>query len=112
MSDLTPAQIVQTLSGIAKQLDEQAREIERLDAEYVAAKAAHRRGFAEAFLTATGSNDVRRYTAEQSTADLFLAVEVAEQVLRAAREAQRVLRDRLEVGRSLGAIMRMEWGNG
>ena len=75
------------------------------------AKADYKREFARAFLTATGAVDVRRYTAEQDTADLYLAAEIAEQVLRAAKEALRVLRDRLEIGRSLGAVMRLEWGN-
>jgi predicted solute-binding protein len=55
--------------------------------------------------------DVRRYQAEEETAELALAAELADQVLRAGREALRVLRDRLEVGRSVGSIMKMEWAS-
>ncbi len=110
MVDLTPAHIVTTLSEIGRRLDNTAAEVERLDGEHVALKAEFRREYARAFLAADGSNDVRRYKAEASTADLWEQVEVAEQVLRAAKEALRVLRDRLEIGRSLSAVMRLEWG--
>ena len=112
MVDLTPAAIVQTLSQIGKALDEQAGEVERLHREHVQAKAAYRSAFARAFLTAEGAMDVRRYQAEQATADEFLAMELSEQVWKAAIEAQRVLRDRLEIGRSLSSVMKLEWGNG
>lgn len=111
MTDLTPLSIVQTLSQIGRELDAKAAEVETLDREWVTAKARYKREFARAFLNASGAVDVRRYTAEQDTAELFLEVELAEQVLRAAKEALRVLRDRLEIGRSLGAVMRLEWGN-
>lgn len=111
MTELTPLAIVQTLSAIGRELDAKAIEVEALDEAWVRAKADYKREFARSFLTATGAVDVRRYTAEQDTADLYLAAEIAEQVLRAAKEALRVLRDRLEIGRSLGAVMRLEWGN-
>jgi len=110
VAELPPAAIVQTLSGIGRQLDEKADEVEALDAAHVALRAEYRREFARAFLTAKGSNDVRRYTAELETAELFARMEGAEQVLRAGKESLRVLRDRLEIGRSLGAVMRLEWG--
>ena len=112
MADLTPAAIVHTLSTIGRELDAKADEVEALDAAHVALKAEYRREFARAFLTAVGSNDVRRYTAEDATAELYARMEGAEQVLRAGKEALRVLRDRLEIGRSLGAVMRLEWGSG
>lgn len=108
---LTPASLVATLTGIGRALDEKSDEIAELDETHVRLKANYKREFAREFLTAVGSNDVRRYTAEQNTADLHLEMELAEQVLRAAREALRVLRDRLEIGRSLGALLRTEWNS-
>lgn len=111
MVDLTPATIVKTLSDIGRRLDAQAEAVEELDQQHVELKAAYRKAFAVAFLHAQGSNDVRRYTAEVETADLHLEVEAAEQLLRAAKESLRVLRDRLEIGRSLGAVMRLEYGS-
>lgn len=110
MSDLlTPASLIQTLSGIGRSLDDKSAEIAELDAAHVQLRVKFKREFAREFLTAQGSNDVRRYIAEQATADLLLEAEVAEQVLRAGRESLRVLRDRLEIGRSLGALLRVEW---
>lgn len=109
--NLTPASLIQTLSGIGRALDEKSAEIADLDETHVRLKATFKREFAREFLTTPGSNDVRRYTAEQNTADLNLDVELAEQVLRAGRESLRVLRDRLEIGRSLGALLRTEWNS-
>ena len=111
MTQLTPHSIVTTLSQIGRDLDDKADEVEALDETFVRLKAHYKRSFAAAFIRAAGSADVRRYTAEMETADLLLEMELAEQVLRAAKEALRVLRDRLEIGRSLGAVLRMEWGN-
>ena len=111
MSDYTPASVVATLSLIARQIDEKAAEISDLDRAAVEARQSYKKAYARAFLTADGAMDVRRYRAEEDTADLALAAELAEQVLRAGREALRVLRDRLEVGRSVGSIMKMEWGS-
>lgn len=110
MAELTPASIVKTLTDIHRRLDQKAEEVEKLDAEHVALRAEHRREFARAFLTAQGSNDVRRYTAEANTAELFARMEGAEQVLRAGKESLRVLRDQMDIARSLSSIMKMEWG--
>jgi DNA-binding transcriptional regulator WhiA len=107
--ELTPATMVEHLGRISKALDEQASAVEKLDQDFTAAKIAYKRDFARAFLSADGSVDVRRYTAEIATQEQFAAMELSDQVLRAGRESLRVLRDRLDVGRSLGAIMRMEW---
>lgn len=109
MTVMTPAGIVATFTNIAKDLDKQADEIAQLDLDFVTKRANFKRAYARIFLTTEGANDIRRHTADLQTADLSLEVELSEQVLRSAREAQRVLRDRLEIGRSLSAIMRMEW---
>lgn len=107
--DLTPLTIVNTLSDIGRNLDVKADEVAELDEKHVRLRAAYKSSFARAFMNATGAMDARRYTAELETADALLEAELAEQVLRASREALRVLRDRLEIGRSLGAVMRLEW---
>jgi hypothetical protein len=111
VSDYTPSTVVAALSLIARQIDEKAAEIAVLDAQAVEARQAYKKAYARAFLTSDGAMDVRRYRAEEDTADLSLAAELSEQVLRAGREALRVLRDRLEVGRSVGSIMKMEWAS-
>lgn len=109
MNDMTPATIVATLSNISKEIEKKASEIEFLDAKATKEKANYRIEYARAFLNAEGSMDIRRYYADSVTQDAFFSMEMADQVLRSAREAMRVLRDRLEIGRSLSAIMRMEW---
>jgi len=111
MGDFTPASVVATLSRIAREIDEKAAEIAVLDAQAVEARQLYKFAYAREFLLSDGPMDVRRYRAEEGTADLALAAELAEQVLRAGREALRVLRDRLEVGRSVGSIMKMEWAS-
>lgn len=110
MSNLTPAQIINTLSNIGRDIDEATDEIARLDELAVRARAEYKTAYARAFLMAEGSMDVRRYTAELETAELHLASELADQQHRASVSAIRALRDRLEVGRSLGPLVRLEWG--
>lgn len=109
MTELTPHNIVSVLSSISKQIEAKASEIESLDEKATRSRAAFKVDYARVFMTTEGSMDVRRYSAELATADVSLQAELDDQKLRAAREAIKVLRDRLEIGRSLSAIMRMEW---
>jgi hypothetical protein len=110
VSNLTPADIIQTLSRIAKDIDECTDDIARLDEEMVKARAKYKTEYARAFLAAEGSMDIRKYTADLETSELYFGAEIAEQKHRAAVGALRALRDRLEVGRSLGPLVRLEWG--
>jgi len=110
VSNLTPAQIISTLSTISKDIDEATDEIARLDEQAVRARATYKTAYARAFLSAEGSMDIRRYTAELGTAEAHLESELADQQHRASVSAIRALRDRLEVGRSLGPLVRLEWG--
>lgn len=110
MTDLTPAAITRTLSQISKEIDELTDELAVLDEAAVRARQDYKVAYARAFLDADGSMDIRRYTAETATADALLTSELADQQHRAAVSQLKALRDRLEVGRSLGAIMRLEWG--
>lgn len=110
MSNLTPQQVISTLSQIARDIDQATDDIAALDEEAVRARANYKTSYARAFLGAEGAMDVRRYTAELQTAELFLFHELADQKHRAAVSHIRALRDRLEVGRSLGPLIRLEWG--
>lgn len=110
MSNLTPQQVIETLSKIARDIDEVTDDIARLDEEAVRARATYKTEYARAFLGAEGSMDIRKYTADLSTADSHLHHELADQKHRAAVSQIRALRDRLEVGRSLGPLIRLEWG--
>lgn len=110
MSNLTPQQVIETLTKISKDIDETTDEIALRDVEAVRARVAHKVAYARAFLSVDGSMDIRRYTAELETAETLLASELADQQHRAAVSSIRALRDRLEVGRSLGPLIRLEWG--
>ncbi len=110
MSNLTPAQVVETLSKIGRDIDETTDTIATLDEEMVLARKAFKKEHARRFLTTEGSNDVRRYTADYETSDLSFELEVVEQKHRAAVGHLRSLRDRLEIGRSISALVRLEWG--
>lgn len=109
MTDITPDQVLAQLSYLASELQSQANKIEELDLDFITKKAFAKRTFASAFLRAEGSNEVKRYQAELASSDAYWQMELAEQVLRAAKEQMRVIRDRIEVGRSMNAIIRMEW---
>lgn len=110
VSNLTPQQVIDTLTKISKDIDETTDDIAKRDEEAVIARAFYKKTFARVFLDTPGSMDIRRYTAELETADAFLQYELAEQKLRAAVGQIKALRDRLEVGRSLGPLIRLEWG--
>ena len=110
MSNLTPAQVVETLSKIGRDIDETTDTIATLDEEVVRARADFKKEFARRFLTTEGSMDIRKHTAELETSDLSFTYELAEQKHRAAVSHLRSLRDRLEIGRSISALVRLEWG--
>lgn len=109
-SNLTPEQVISTLSVIGKDIDEATSEISRLDEAAVRARAAYKVDYARAFLGTEGSMDIRKYTADLKTADSFLTHELADQEHRAGLTQIRALRDRLEVGRSISVLVRLEWG--
>jgi hypothetical protein len=110
VSNLTPAQVVDTLSKIGRDIDETTEAIGDLDEEVVRLRARYKKEFARIFLSTEGSMDLRRYTAELETSDMVLEYELAEQRHRAAVSHMRALRDRLEIGRSISALVKLEWG--
>lgn len=110
-SNLTPHDVIENLTKISKEIDKVTADIARLDEEAVRARVAYKRAHARTFLTTEGSMDIRRYTAEVETSDACLELELAEQKLRAAVGQVKALRDRLEVGRSLSPLLRLEWGS-
>lgn len=109
-SNLTPAEIISTLSKIGREIDEATAELEAADAEAVRAKADYRLARAKAIISAEGSVAVKEAKAEIECYTVYLAAEVADQRQRAVVSKIRALRDRLEIGRSLGPLVRLEWG--
>lgn len=108
---MSTTDIVLELSNIGRELDKLSRDIDQLDRQCVSAWSSHRRAYAETFLASQGKGpqEDRKQAAVLAVEDQRLAAESADQILRAARERIRVLRDRLEIGRSLGAAMRSQF---
>lgn len=109
MTAPTQHDVVRRLAELSRLLDAKTLEIAHLDEQAVRAKARFEVGFARSFLSEGGAVDVRKQSAVLATADAKLEHELAEQKVRAAREAIRTLRDQLDVGRSLNAAVRAEW---
>ena len=109
MSTPTANDVVLLLSRLGRELDAKQGEISRLDEAAVRARARYEVTHSRNFLKAEGAMDVRKHQAIVDTAELKLDAEIADQVLRAARESIRVLRDRLDIGRSLNSAIKSEW---
>ncbi len=101
--------IVLSLSQVSRDLEALSRTIDQLDRAAVAAWSTHRRAYARAFLDAKGPVEDRKQTAILACEDQRLEAESADQATRYARERIRVMRDRLEVGRSLNAAVRSQF---
>lgn len=101
--------IVRNLSELARELDDLQKQIAQLDEDHVHKKSDYEQAYATAFLTSEGPMDVRKQLAVQACRVERLECELAEQLLRSAREKVRVVRDRLEVGRSLNAALRSQF---
>jgi len=101
--------VILQLAQLGRDLDAKQREIRSLDEAAVRARARYEVTLSRNFLKAEGAMDVRKHTAIVESAELKLDAEIADQVLRAARESIRVLRDRLDIGRSLNSAIKSEW---
>lgn len=109
MSAPSTNDVILQLAQLGRDLDAKQREIRNLDEAAVRARARYEVTLSRNFLKAEGAMDVRKHTAIVESADLKLDAEIADQVLRAARESIRVLRDRLDIGRSLNSAIKSEW---
>lgn len=108
---LTPSKVAEVLSLIGKELDAMPDLIESLDDAEVRAQHAAKQQYRRTFLETQGAMDLRKVTADEAAAELQLEADLAGVQLRAARTQLGVLRDRLEIGRSVGTLVKLEWGN-
>ena len=111
VSNLTPAEIISTLSQIGKDIDDATDALAERDEAVVRARRTFEREHAKVFLETDGPMEIRKYTAKLATDDQAFELELAEQEHRATVSHIRALRDRLEVGRSISALVRLEWGS-
>ena len=109
MNTPTTNDVILMLAQLGRELDAKQVEIARLDDDAVRAKSRYEVAYARAFIAATGAEGLRKQTAVLDTELQKLDMEIADQKLRAARESIRVLRDRLDIGRSLNSAIKSEW---
>jgi hypothetical protein len=102
--------VIETLSTIGKDIDEATADLGDLDEAVVHARREYETAYARTFLSTEGAMEIRKYSARLETVNQMFALEIAEQKHRAMTAHIRALRDRLEVGRSISALVRMEWG--
>jgi hypothetical protein len=117
MAELTPASVMNTLAVIGKEID---TETEKLKAADWAEREA-RRNFRRANALAILANKIdsmtgkpypvieREALAYLATEEEMTAHDIAEYNLQAIKDELKALRDRLEIGRSMSPIMRMEF---
>lgn len=105
----TPMDVARYLGAYSRALDEATAEAKRLGQEYAEARGAYRAAYATAYLSdQVGTVKDRERRADLATAVEFLAVEVAEQKLKAARERIDTLKTQISTGQSIGAAIRAE----
>lgn len=106
---MSATDIVLELSRIGRELDDLSRKIERLDHAAVIAWSEHRKAYATEYVNGEGSIKDREQAAVLAVEEKRLEAEIADQLTRAAKERIRVLRDRLEIGRSLNSARNREF---
>lgn len=104
----TPNEVVTHLAELARQLDAAVRELARLDNAAVQTRCRYEVEFARSFLSGEGSIDARKQAAVIDVADAKLLAEVADQQVRAQKEAVKAINVRIDVGRTMSATIRSE----
>jgi hypothetical protein len=108
--NLTPNQVVTRLTELSRLLDAAQAELVRADEASVRARQRFEVSFSKAILTAAAGNaEQRKATAVLATETEKLDTEIADQIVRGLRTRLSVLRDQVEIGRSLSAALRSEW---
>jgi hypothetical protein len=112
MSDqLTPNAVTLQLAQLSRDLDQLVDDIDTAEVLAINVREDYTMAFAKAFLSTTGSVDVRKNLTLETTHEPRLAAELAEQHVKALRRQIDSVRIRIDVGRSLGAALRAEFNN-
>jgi hypothetical protein len=111
--DLSPIEVIKRLAEISRLLDTCQRELAMQDEESVRSRQRFEVAYSRAILNADAGNaDSRKALAVLGTEREKLDAEIAEQKVRALRARLSVLRDQVEIGRSLSAALRSEHAAG
>lgn len=117
MAELTPATVVNTLAQIGKDIDAATEKLKEADWAEREAYRIYRRAEAVSLLSNKCDANGKPYTVQEKEAMALLATEEeslawgkAAYNLQVVKDELKALRDRLEIGRSMSPIMRLEWG--
>jgi len=102
-------QTLTQLADVSRLLDTATDDLALADNESVEAKVEYIKAYARAFLDATGSMDLRRYTADDETILSLRDRELSEAKVRAIKERLRTLRDQMEILRTTAAGQRVQF---
>ena len=106
--DVTPTSVASNLAHLARELAALTDGLGELEHKAVAAREDFVMANAKAFLKADGAVDVRKQTAIVETHDERLAAETADALVRQRRAQIAAIKVRIDVGRSVGAVVRAE----
>ena len=98
------------LAQISRLLDTTQLELANADEKAVRARQRYEVAYSKSLLTVEAANaDSRKARATLETQAEKMDAEIADQQVRALRSRLSVLRDQVEIGRSLSAALRSEW---
>ena len=107
---LTPNDVALRLADLSRKLHVCQGELVEADEKAVRARARYEVAYARAFLNAEAANaESRKQIAVLETETAKLDAEIADAQVRALKTRLAVLRDQVDIGRSLGAAVRSEW---
>jgi hypothetical protein len=105
---LTPNDVALQLAQLSRELGALVVRIEHAEREAVNAREDYTLSLSKAFLSAEGPMDVRKHQSIVDTHAERLAAETAEAVVRGIRRQIDSVKVRIDVGRSVGAVVRSE----
>lgn len=109
MSDLlSPNQVVSQLLQLGRDLDQETRDLEKVEEEAVYAIEAYRTAKDMAFLKAEGTQYIREAQSRLDTHVERIASELAEAKVRNTRARIAAIKARVDIGRSAAAALRAE----
>ena len=106
--DVTPNAVAANLAQLARDLAAITNGLEELEHNAVNRREDMTMAFSKAFLSSQGAVEARKHLAVVATQDERLAAETAEALVRGRRAQIASLKVRIDVGRSVGAVVRSE----
>ncbi|MFE7462363.1 hypothetical protein ACWFMI_24745 [Nocardiopsis terrae] len=97
----THLDVVKHLGAYSRELDAATLNAEQVGQEYAYAKHRYRVAYAEAWLTATGTQEARKQTAILAVEDECFHMEATEQKLKAAKDRVETLRTQISTGQTI-----------